>query len=107
MTMLRLHTMRDLQRRFARGRRTTALGKSRECDRDQQRDAVEQRFDEECATELLNPGNTNREDQDADDRAPDVHAAWPNRRRAEERADERRQQVIEADVRLADLQFAG
>src|SRR5262245_19125967 len=104
-TMRRLHTMRDLHRRFTRGRRAPALRKSRERDRDKQRDAVEQRFDEERATELLNPGNTDSENEAADDRAPDVSAPWRNGGQAEEGADRRRKKVIEAAVCLADLRL--
>src|SRR6185503_7604554 len=49
----RLPAMRNLYGRLAGRRRSPPLGKARERDRHEQRDAVEQRLDEERAAELL------------------------------------------------------
>ena len=72
----------------------------------EQRDAIEQRLDEKRAAELLNAGDSYGQDQDADDCAPHVDASRPDRGRAEKRADQRRQQVVQPDVRLPDLKLA-
>ena len=44
---------------------------------------------------------------DAEHRAPDVDPARLDRRRAEEGADQRRQQEVEADIGLADAELGG
>src|SRR5206468_6653040 len=98
--------MRYLDGGLTRRGRSPPLGEARERDRDEQRDAVEERLDEERAAKLLDAGDADREDQHADDGAPHVHASRTDGGRPEERADERGQQVIEADVRLADLELA-
>ena len=67
--------------------------------------AVEKRFDVERAAELLDAGDADGEDGDADDRAPDVDPPRLDRRRAEEGADEGRQQKLEPDARLPDAEF--
>src|SRR5688572_19562210 len=85
--------------------RTAPLSEACEGNRRQQRQPVEQRLDEKCPSELLNPRNANAQDQDADDRAPYVDAAGPDRRRSEKCAHERRQQVVETDIRLPNLQL--
>ena len=84
-----------------------ALGVAGDADGDQQRHAVEQRLDAEGAAELLDAGDADREDGDADERAPDIDAAGLDRGRAEEGADQGRQQVFEADAGLADAQLRG
>ncbi len=44
---------------------------------------------------------------DAEHRAPDVDPAGLDRGRPEEGADQRRQQIVETDIRLADAQLGG
>ena len=53
------------------------------------------------------PGNADGEDEDAEYRAPDVDPAGLDRGRAEECANERRKQIVEADIRLADPELGG
>ena len=78
------------------------LGVAGDADGDEKSDAVEHRLDPERAAELLNAGDADRENGDADDRAPDIDAAGLDRGRAEEGADERGQQIFEADAGLTD-----
>ena len=85
--------------------RAPPLGESCERDGHKQRDAVEQRLDEKGATELLNPRDADGQNQDADDCAPHVDASGPNRRRPEEGSYERGQQIVETDIRLANLEL--
>ena len=87
--------------------RLTARGGAAEAgkrDRDQQGHAVEHRLDPERATELLDAGDADRQDDHADDRAPDIDPSGLDRGRAEKRADQGGQQEIEADAGLADAQ---
>src|ERR1700733_2285818 len=67
--------------------------------------AIEKRLDKERAAELLNSGDSDRKNQHAADRAPDVDPAGFDRVRAEKRADERRQEIIKPDIRLADSEL--
>ena len=90
-----------------RGGRALALGVAGDADGDEQGDAVEHRLDPEGAAELLDAGDADREDGDADERAPDIDAAGLDRGRAEEGADQGRQQIFEADAGLADAQLGG
>ncbi len=99
------HAASRFQRAQDAGAAAAALLRiAREADGDEQGDAVEQRLDEERAADLLNAGDADGEDGDADDRAPDVDAARLDRGRAEEGADQGRQQVFQADAGLADPQ---
>src|SRR6185312_2034561 len=80
----------------------------RECgkrDGDDQCRAVEQGLDEEGAAKQLDAGDADREYENAEYAAPDIDAPRLDRRRAEEGADQRRQQEVQADVRLADAQL--
>ena len=88
-------------------RRPAALGETRKGDRDDEGRAVEQGLHEELAAELLNPRDADGQDRDAEHGAPDVDPARLDGRRAEEGADERRQQVVEADIRLPDPELRG
>src|ERR1700722_4089701 len=74
---------------------------------DDQCRTVEERLDEERPAQLLDAGNADGQGQHAEYRAPDVDAARLDRGRAEKGADQRGQEIIEPDVRLADPQFGG
>ena len=96
----------DCALRGARAGHAPALRVAGDSDRDEQCRAVEQRLDKERRAELLDAGDADRQDRHADDGAPDVDPAGLDRRRAEEGADQRGQQIFEADARLADAQLA-
>src|SRR5262249_14878000 len=75
------------RRRRARRCSSPSLRIASDADRDEQGDAVEQRFDEERAAELLDARDANRQDGDADQRAPDVDATRLDRGRPQEGPD--------------------
>src|SRR5665648_84213 len=86
---------------FARcphGPRPATLCKGGERNGDDQCRAVEHRFDEEGAAELLDAGDADSKDEDPEHRAPDIDAARLDRGRAEKRAHQRWEQVVEADI---------
>ena len=89
------------------GSALAALGVSGDADGNQQGDAVEHGFDPERAADLLDAGDADSQYGDAHDGAPDVDPSRLNGRRAEEGADQRRQQIFQTDAGLADAQFRG
>ena len=74
-------------------------------DGDQKGRAVEQRLHPEAPAKLLDAGNTDGEDHDADDGAPDIDPSGFDGGRAEEGADEGRQQEFKTDRGLTDSEL--
>src|SRR5579863_3684565 len=66
-----------------------ALRVGGDADRDDQRGSVEERLDPEFAAELLDAGNSDREQDHADESSPYVETPGLDRRRSEKDADER------------------
>ena len=84
---------------------TSALGIARDPNRSDQRNAIEQRLDIKINAKLLKPRDPNRQDDNTNDRPPDIDAPGLDGRRPQKHAHQGRKQEVETDARLTDLQL--